>query len=164
MTRHISFRDFDWTLLGVVLLVCSLGIMEIYSASSSTKFAGVHVKQIYWVLAGVVVLFLASLVNYQLLLENAHWFYIGAVVSLVLVLVFGQKYLGARRWILLPGGQHFQPSEWVKLILIVAVAKYLNDVRQRELSVADIVKLGAMVCVPMLLVQKQPDLGTSLTY
>ncbi|MCI0353765.1 MAG: rod shape-determining protein RodA [Acidobacteria bacterium] len=164
MSRHISLRDFDWTLLGVVLLICGLGVMEIYSASASTKFAGVHVKQIYWVLAGVVVLFLASLVNYQLLLENTHWFYLGAVVSLVLVLVFGQKYLGARRWILLPGGQHFQPSEWVKLILILAVAKYLKDVRQKELSVGDIVKLGAIVCVPMLLVQKQPDLGTSLTY
>ncbi|MGH9603775.1 MAG: rod shape-determining protein RodA [Terriglobales bacterium] len=164
MSRHISFRDFDWTLLGVVLLICGLGIMEIYSASANTKFAGVHVKQIYWVLAGVVVLFLASLINYQLLLENAHWFYLGALVSLVLVLVFGQKYLGARRWILLPGGQHFQPSEWVKLILILAVAKYLKDVHTRQLSVADIVKLGALVFVPMLLVQKQPDLGTSLTY
>ncbi|MGH9531387.1 MAG: rod shape-determining protein RodA, partial [Terriglobales bacterium] len=90
--------------------------------------------------------------------------YLGALASLVLVLVFGQKYLGARRWILLPGGQHFQPSEWVKLILILAVAKYLKDVHTRQLSVADIVKLGALVFVPMLLVQKQPDLGTSLTY
>ena len=164
MSRHISFRDFDWTMLGVALLICGLGVMEIYSASASTKFAGVHVKQIYWVLAGVVVLFLVSLVNYQQLLENAHWLYLGAVVSLVLVLVFGQKYLGARRWILLPGGQHFQPSEWVKLILILAVAKYLKDVRTRELEMADVVKLGAMVGIPMLLVMKQPDLGTALTY
>jgi rod shape determining protein RodA len=164
MSRHISFRDFDWALLGVVLMICALGVVEIYSASASTKFAGVHVKQVYWVLAGVVLLFLVSLINYQLLLENAHWFYIGAVVSLVLVLVFGQKYLGARRWILLPGGQHFQPSEWVKLILIVALAKFFMNLRQRQLSIPDIVKAGALVGVPMLLVLTQPDLGTALTY
>ncbi|MCI0354599.1 MAG: FtsW/RodA/SpoVE family cell cycle protein, partial [Acidobacteria bacterium] len=122
MSRHISFRDFDWALLAVVLLICGLGVAEIYSASANTKFAGVHVKQIYWVLAGVLVLFVVSLVNYQKLLENAHWLYLASVVSLVLVLMFGQKYLGARRWIRLPGGQHFQPSEWVKLLLILALA------------------------------------------
>ncbi len=164
MSRHISFRDFDWALLGVVLLICGLGVTEIYSASANTKFAGVHVKQIYWVLGGVVVLFLVSLVNYQSLLENAHWLYLASVVSLVMVLVFGQKYLGARRWIRLPGGQHFQPSEWVKLILILAVAKFFLDMRQKELSFSDIVKAGALVGGPMFLVLVQPDMGTALTY
>jgi rod shape determining protein RodA len=139
-------------------------VAEIYSASANTKFAGVHVRQVYWVLAGVAMLFLVSRINYQLLLENAHWFYLGSVVSLVMVLLLGQKYLGARRWILLPGGQHFQPSEWVKLILILALAKFFLDMRQRELSLTDIVKAGAIVGVPMLLVLAQPDLGTALTY
>ncbi len=164
MSRHASFRDFDWALLGVVLLICALGVTEIYSASAHTKFAGVHVRQVYWVLAGLAVLFVVSRINYQLLLENAHWFYLAAVVSLVMVLLFGQRYLGARRWILLPGGQHFQPSEWVKLILILALAKFFLDIRQRELSVGDIVKAGTIVGVPMLLVLAQPDLGTALTY
>src|SRR5258708_38908797 len=80
------------------------------------------------------------------------------------VAVFGQKYLGAKRWIHMPGGNHFQPSEWVKLILILAVAKYFADMRQRELSWADFMKAGAIVGIPMLLVLKQPDLGTALTY
>ncbi len=80
------------------------------------------------------------------------------------VMVFGQKYLGARRWIKMPGGQHFQPSEWVKLILILAVAKYFADMHQRELSWSDFIKAGAMVGVPMLMVLAQPDLGTALTY
>ena len=56
-----------------------------------------------------------------------HWLYIAAIVSLMCVMLFGQKYLGARRWIKMPGGAHFQPSEWVKLILILAVAKYFAD-------------------------------------
>ena len=80
------------------------------------------------------------------------------------VLVFGQKYLGARRWIKMPGGNHFQPSEWVKLILILAVAKYFADSRRSELSFFDMVKAGLLVGVPMLMVLAQPDLGTALTY
>ena len=79
-------------------------------------------------------------------------------------MIFGQKYLGARRWIKMPGGAHFQPSEWVKLILILAVAKYFADLHQRELSWPDFMKAGAIVLVPMLMVLAaarpghQPDL------
>jgi rod shape determining protein RodA len=72
--------------------------------------------------------------------------------------------LGGRRWIKFPGGIHFQPSEWVKLILILAVARYFWGLVGKELTWADIGKAAAMVCVPMLLVLKQPDLGTALTY
>jgi rod shape determining protein RodA len=164
MARYVSFRDFDYVLLGFVLIICGLGVMEIHSATMHTKFAGAHVKQIYWVLAGVGAMFLVSLVNYQALLDRIHWFYIAGVASLMAVLIFGTKALGARRWIKMPGGNHFQPSEWVKLILILAVAKYFADMRQRELSWGDFVKAGAIVAIPMLLVLKQPDLGTALTY
>src|SRR5229473_4072348 len=164
MSRYVSYRDFDWLLLVFVLIICGLGVMEIQSATQHTKFAGSHVKQVYWVLAGVGMMFLMSLINYQALLEQIHWFYIAGVGSLMGVLVFGQKYLGARRWIKMPGGNHFQPSEWVKLILILAVAKYFAEMRQRELSWSDFMKAGAIVGVPMLMVLRQPDLGTALTY
>ena len=90
--------------------------------------------------------------------------YIASIASLMAVLVFGQKYLGAKRWVRMPGGQHFQPSEWVKLILILAVAKYFADLQERELSWRDFMKAGAIVAIPMLMVLKQPDLGTALTY
>jgi rod shape determining protein RodA len=164
MARYVSYRDFDWLLLIFVLIICALGVMEIHSATIHTKFAGAHVKQMYWVAAGVGMMFLVSLVNYQALLDQIHWFYIASVASLVAVLVFGSKALGARRWIKMPGGNHFQPSEWVKLILILAVAKYFADMRQRELTWPDFLKAGAIVGIPMLLVLKQPDLGTALTY
>jgi rod shape determining protein RodA len=164
MSRYVSFRDFDWLLLGFVLLICGFGIMEIYSATLHTKFAGAHIKQVYWITAGLAVMFLVSLVSYQMVMEHIHWLYLGALGSLIAVRLFGEKYLGARRWIKLPGGQHFQPSEWVKLILILAMAKYFSDMRQRELSWGELIKAGALVAVPMLLVLSQPDLGTSLTY
>ena len=164
MSRYISFRDFDWLLFIFVLVICGLGVMEIHSATLHTKFAGAHVRQVYWIVGGIVGMFLVSLVNYQKLLDRVHWLYIAAIVSLMSVMLFGQKYLGARRWVKLPGGAHFQPSEWVKLILILAVAKYFADLHQRELSWPDFVKAGAIVLVPMLMVLRQPDLGTSLTY
>src|ERR1700757_4677769 len=166
MSRYISFRDFDWVLVGFVLVICGLGVLEIHSATMHTKFAGADRRQLYWIAGGLVGMFLVSLMNYQVLLERVHWMYIVAVASLVAVLIphIGQKYLGARRWIPIPGGGHFQPSEWVKLILILAVAKYFADLQQRELSWSDFIKAGAMVGIPMLMVLAQPDLGTALTY
>jgi rod shape determining protein RodA len=164
MSRYISYRDFDWVLMGFVLAICTLGVLQIHSATEHTKFAGAHIKQIYWILAGVGAMFLMSLLNYQALLETIHWFYLVSLASLIAVLLFGQKYLGARRWIKMPAGAHFQPSEWVKLILILAVAKYFSELHQRELSWSDFLKAGAIVGFPMLMVLAQPDLGTALTY
>ncbi len=164
MSRYISFRDFDWLLFIFVLLICGLGVLEIRSATAHTKFAGAHIKQLYWIAGGVVCMFLMSFVNYQKMLDAVHWMYIVSIASLMTVMIFGQKYLGARRWIKMPGGGHFQPSEWVKLILILAVAKYFADLHQRELSWPDFMKAGAIVGVPMLMVLAQPDLGTALTY
>ena len=167
MRRFVSFRDFDWVLLAFVLVICALGVMEIYSATINTKFVGVHIKQIYWIVAGVGLMLLISLLNYQSLLEQVPWMYVVSVVSLLSVLVFGQKYLGARRWInLRVGGAHFQPSEWVKLILILAMAKYFSEPRpyEQEGQPLDILKAGMLVGAPMLLVLAQPDLGTALTY
>ncbi len=164
MSRYVSFRDFDWLLLVFVLLLCGLGVLEIRSATAHTKFAGAHLKQVYWILGGVAAMFLMSVVSYQVLLERVHWMYIASIASLMAVMIFGQKYLGARRWVKMPAGGHFQPSEWVKLILILAVAKYFADLHHRELSWPDFTKAGAIVGVPMLMVLVQPDLGTALTY
>jgi len=164
MSRYVSYRDFDWLLMGFVLAICGLGVLQIHTATEHTKFAGAHIRQIYWVAAGVGAMFLISLFNYQALLEKIHWFYVVALASLIAVRLFGEKYLGARRWVKIPGGIHFQPSEWVKLILILAVAKYFADLHERELSWSDFLKAGAIVAIPMMLVLVQPDLGTALTY
>jgi rod shape determining protein RodA len=164
MRKFLSFRDFDWVLLGFVLLICGLGVIEIFSTTYGTKFAGSHIKQIYWIIGGLVLMFLVSAINYQVLLENSKWFYLASIVSLVAVMVFGKKYLGARRWVQLPGGQHFQPSEWVKLVLIIALAKYFTEADDRHATLSDVVKAGLIAGIPMALVLKQPDLGTALTY
>ena len=50
MRRFLSLRDFDWLLLGFVLLICALGVLQVYSTTFSTRFAGMHVRQMYWIL------------------------------------------------------------------------------------------------------------------
>jgi len=137
--RYVSFRDFDWVLLTFVLLICLIGVAQIYSATLHTKFAGAYIKQLYWIAGGLALMFLISLVNYEALLDRVHWLYGIALISLVLVLTIGQRYLGARRWIKLPLGVHFQPSEWVKLILILVLAKYFSELRQRDASLGDLI-------------------------
>jgi rod shape determining protein RodA len=163
MRRILSFRDFDWTLLGMVLLLCTISVLEIYSATLHTKYTGFHTKQIFWISGGLVAMFLFAKIDYHKLIDFVPWAYGVCVVALLAVLAVGQKVLGARRWIKV-GPMHFQPSEWVKLILIIAVARYFANLGGRSLTWKDIFKAFALVGIPLLMVLKQPDLGTSLTY
>ena len=163
MRRMLSFRDFDWTLLGMVLLLCTISVLEIYSATLHTKYTGFHTKQIYWICGGLVAMFIFSWIDYHKLIDFVTWAYGVCIVALMAVLVIGQKVLGAKRWIKF-GPMHFQPSEWVKLVLIIAVARYFANLGGRSLTWKDIFKAFALVGAPMLLVLKQPDLGTTLTY
>jgi rod shape determining protein RodA len=164
MTRLSSYRDFDWVLLGFVLLLSLISVLEIKSATLHTKFHGFDHKQIGFLAVGLVLMFLISLIDYHRLLDIAHWAYGISILALVAVLAFGTKVLGGKRWINLGHGVHFQPSEWVKLILIISVARYFWGLAGRELTWADIAKGFALVGIPMALVLKQPDLGTALTY
>jgi rod shape determining protein RodA len=161
--RILSFRDFDWTLLAMVLVLCTISVLEIYSATLHTKYLGFHTKQIYWIAGGLFAMFLFARIDYHKLIDFVPWAYGVFLVSLVAVKIFGVKVLGARRWIRI-GHMQFQPSEWVKLVLIIAVARYFANLGGRSLTWKDIFKALALVGVPMALVLIQPDLGTTLTY
>lgn len=163
MQRLSSYRDFDWVLLGFVLLLSLISVLEIKSATLHTKFHGFDHKQIGFLAIGLVLMFLISLIDYHRLIDVVHWAYGIGILSLIAVALFGTKVLGGKRWISFHG-MHFQPSEWIKLILIVAVARYFWGLTGRDLTWADIGKVSAMVFVPLVFVLKQPDLGTSLTY
>ncbi|MGA2216970.1 MAG: rod shape-determining protein RodA [Terracidiphilus sp.] len=176
----MSFRDFDWALLSVILLLCTISVFEIYSATLHTKYAatpgyfnemkawvpghtGFHTKQIYYIVGGLVAMFIFSKIDYHKLIDFAWWIYGFFLLTLLAVLAFGHKAMGGRRWLKF-GSMQFQPSEWVKLVLILAVARYFANLGGRSLTWRDIFKAFALVGVPLLLVLKQPDLGTSLTY
>ena len=165
MRRFMSFRDFDWSLFGLVSLLCTISVFEIYSATLHTKYVGFHTKQIYWVAGGMIAMFIISRIDYHKLIDFVPWAYGFFLFALCAVLVpgIGHKALGARRWIKL-GPLLFQPSEWMKLVMILAVARYFANLGARSLTWKDIMKAFALVGIPMLLILKEPDLGTALTY
>ena len=165
MRRFLSFRDFDWTLMGVVLMLCTVSVLEIYSATLHTKYADMHVntKQIFWIAGGMVAMFIFAKIDYHRLLDWAPWAYGVCLLALVAVRLVGHKVLGARRWVSI-GPMHFQPSEWVKLVLVLAVARYFANLDARRLTWPDIFKAFALVGIPTLMVLIQPDMGTALTY
>jgi rod shape determining protein RodA len=164
MTRLSSYRDFDWVLLGFVALLSVISVLEIKSATLHTKFHGFETKQVEFLIAGVALMFIISLIDYHRLLDISPYAYGISIISLIAVKLVGTKVLGARRWINLGGGAHFQPSEWVKLVLIIVMARYFWSLAAHELSWKDITKAGLLVGIPMVLVLIQPDLGTTLTY
>jgi rod shape determining protein RodA len=161
MRRFLSFRDFDWTLLCMVLVLCTLSVLEIYTATMHTKYAGFYTKQMLWIAGGLVSMFIFSKIDYHRLLDWSPWAYGVCLVALVAVKLVGHRVLGAKRWISV-GPMHFQPSEWVKLILVLA--RYFANLGGRSLTWKEIFKVFALVGLPMLLVLIQPDLGTTLTY
>jgi len=158
-----SLRDLDWPLLIVTLALCTLGVLQIYSATLGTKWEDAWWKQIIWVGTGLAMMWVVATFDYHSLLGRVIYFYIAAVVLLLTTAVIGNKVFGSTRWIHV-GGFTLQTSEFVKIVLILLIAKYLTDVKAGNLEWKDLAKMGAFVGVPMVLVMKEPDLGTALTY
>lgn len=164
MARYRAARDLDWPLMAIALIVAAIGVLQIYSATHGTGFAGVWWRQCFYVAAGLVLLWLAASVDYHTLLNQAPVYYWASIVGLVVVLLLGKEVSGGRRWIPLPGNFHLQVSEFVKVVLILQVARYLSDLKGDHLEARDLLKLGVLTALPAALVMKQPDLGTALSY
>ncbi len=164
MRRYLSFRDFDWALLLMVLVLCVLSVLEIYSATHLIpKYRGFHTKQMYWIAAGLIAMFAISKIDYHRLIDVVGWLYGVFFLLLIAVKLVGHRALGGKRWLKV-GPVLFQPSEWFKLVLILLVARYFANLGGQSLTWRDILKAMGLVGVPMLLVLMQPDLGTALTY
>jgi rod shape determining protein RodA len=155
-------RDYDWWLLAILATICALGVIEIYSATHGSSLAGMHMKQMRWLAIGFIVMFALSRLDYHLILDQAPILYLVGVTALVAVLLFGHTRFGAKRWIPFLGGEVFQVSELVKLIIIIVLARFFAEVRSDELSLRDLIKAGLLVGLPLALILKQPDLGTAL--
>ena len=90
--------------------------------------------------------------------------YVLSLALLVVVLLMGKQVFGSTRWIPLAPGFRLQVSEFVKLVIILLVARFMTELHGDNLELRDLLKVLALIVVPMLLVIKEPDLGTSLTY
>jgi rod shape determining protein RodA len=163
MAQYRSIRDLDWPLTITTLVISAIGILQIYSATHDTVWEDAWWKQGLWILAGLAVMWTVSRVDYHTLLSQAFVFYFLSIAGLVAVLIIGKQVFGSRRWIPLPGF-HLQISEFVKTVIILLVARYLTEMKSDRVEGRDLLKLGGLVAAPVLLVMKQPDLGTALCY
>jgi rod shape determining protein RodA len=165
MARYLSSRDIDWPLLLITVAVCGVGVLQIYSATMDTDFHGAWWKQVIYICGGLVLMYVILSVDYHTLLHNVPMLYAGSVLALIVTYAIGASAFGSKRWIPVGGGLHLQVSEFVKVVIILFVARYLTDyVKTDELEIREMAILSGMVLVPTVLVLKQPDLGTSLTY
>ena len=154
--------EFDWTLMAIVGAICAIGVLEIYSSTHASGMAGLQWKQVMWIAVGLAGMFVISRIDYHTLMDQAPALYLIGIAGLVVVLLIGFSRLGAKRWISLGGGVTLQVSEIMKLIIIIVLARYFTEVRTDRLTLRDLLKVGALTLVPMVLILKQPDLGTAL--
>jgi rod shape determining protein RodA len=161
MNETTTTRDYDWWLLAIVTAICALGVLEIYSATHGSALVGMHTKQIRWLVIGFVLMFVLSRIDYHLIMDQAPVLYIVGIAALAAVLLVGHTRFGAKRWIPVLG-EFLQVSELVKLIIIIVLARFFAEVRTDELSLQDLIKAGLLVGIPLVLILKQPDLGTAL--
>jgi len=155
-------QDFDWILLAIVGAISGLGVLEIYSSTHASPMAGMQWKQLIWIGIGIAGMFLISRVDYHSLMDQAPALYLIGVAGLLVVLVLGYSRLGAKRWISLGGLVNLQVSEIMKLIIIIVLARYFAEVHTDRLTLTDLAKISALTLIPVVLILKQPDLGTAL--
>jgi rod shape determining protein RodA len=161
---RFSLRDYDWPMLMIVLAICSTGVLQIYSATLGTVWQDSWWKQILYIIAGVILLGVVAVVDYHSIMTQLTPLYLLSVAGLVAVLLIGKTAFNSTRWIALPGGVHLQVSEFAKLVIVLVVARFMTDLRSEVLELPDLLKISGLIAVPMLLIAKEPDLGTALTY
>lgn len=163
MSPYNSIRDVDWGLLLTSLAICVLGVVQIFSATRGTVWQDAWWKQILFIGAGLFLMWMVTLVDYHTLMRHVPLMYGVSAASLLAVLLVGKQAFGSTRWIPV-AGTHLQVSEFVKLVIILMVARFMTELRTESLELRDLLKIGGLVVVLMLLVIKEPDLGTALTY
>lgn len=162
MAQDRSVRDFDWWLLAISLVLCAVGILQIYSATLDSKWRDAWWKQVIWLVISLIAMWLLTQIDYHTLLGQVPILYAVSIALLVITL-FSTRVLGASRWVGY-GMFKFQVSEFFKIVVVLMVAKYLAELKSDRLEARDLLRLAGFIGVPMILVMVQPDLGTSLTY
>jgi len=155
-------RNFDWFFFALVIAVCLLGLQNLYSASVQTGLFTFK-RQVVWFVLGAFASFSVSLIDYRVLERYAHHLYVLCMFFLLAVLFVGKEVAGSTSWISIGGAVSIQPSEFAKIAVVLALARfYGSDYEGGPYSLADLIKPMAAVGVPVGLILLQPDLGTSL--
>jgi rod shape determining protein RodA len=158
-------ENFNWGLLALTFVFAALGIITLYSAVTAGPASvqnTLYMKQMTWYMAGLLAMIPCIMVNYRVLERWAYVIYFGCIGLLVHVLLFGRYAGGSRRWIDL-GAFSLQPSELIKIAVVIVLAQYYaRRGRISGLNLRDLLWPIVLVAVPFILIVRQPDLGTSL--
>ncbi len=164
MFRSRFWKNFDWILLGIALLLVVIGLIVIYSTSfkaANLTAPVVALHQLYFAGISLVVLIVVARIDYRSLSQLTPLLYGGMILSLLLVFLLGKTAQGATRWIDI-GFFQFQPSEIAKLIVIIVLAKYFSANYEFMENPRHLAVSLVYAAIPALLVLIQPDLGTAL--
>ena len=163
MLDQRRFANLPWGMVALIFAIALIGLATVYSATYTSKGpSSLYYRQLVWLAIGVIVMLLALVVDYHTVARYAYVLYAASLVLLLLVMAFGKTGMGAQRWLAI-GPFAFQPSELAKLSVTLALARYFaEDPKRGGYDLRDLAIPGVMVMVPLVLVLKQPDLGTAL--
>jgi len=159
------FKNVDWFLVLIPLLLTLIGILFIYSTGITVtgENTNKYLRQLVWVGISIGFMIVILWVDYYRWVELSSYFYILGIVLLVLTLLVGKNIRGSRSWFGV-GGLGIQASEVMKIFVILFLAKYLANAPVIEKRIQAFVMSALIVLVPVGLILLQPDLGTSLVY
>jgi rod shape determining protein RodA len=156
----------DWVLFGLVLLISLFGIVNLYSTGQAAGYPDLYITQLYFLVFGSCGAFAVAVIDYRHYEQLGYILYGIGILLLVLVLIpgIGTEVNNARRWISFGSAfPRFQPSEIMKVLLVIGLAKFLHpDPHTEGRRLTDIVIPGAMTGLVMILILEEPDLGTAL--
>jgi rod shape determining protein RodA len=156
------FKAMDWVLISEVLALSVIGFLIVFSATShNAEIAQLWKKQLFWFSISIFGMWVFSKIDYRFWIEASYIFYWIAIVSLLAVLAIGDETNGAKRWIKL-GILSYQPSELAKLSVLLVLARYIGSKTVELFYLGKLFFLLAMLGVPLILILKQPDLGSAL--
>jgi rod shape determining protein RodA len=156
--RH---RDIDWVLLLAAAALAAIGVSAL--ASATGPIAALANRQITWIALGALALVIFLAVDYRAWGDLSPVLFGGGCAVLVGVLVAGHRVNGSKSWITV-GPLNLQPSEFMKICTVLAVAKILAETRRESLGLGTIAAVAGVIGIPMALVLLQPDMGTELTF
>src|SRR5207248_2918540 len=158
-----ELRDFDWLVAALAIAIVSFGAWEIHNAQPTETF---WQKQLIGLGIAFVAMLAIAFTDYRRLVEIAPILYALGLVLLVVVLVpgIGMKINGQRCWIKLPGVGQFQPSEFVKIPVVLMLARYFGKHRTGGLTWKEFIVGSVILALPMGLIMLEPDVGQAITY
>jgi rod shape determining protein RodA len=157
------YRQFDAVMFFCMLALIGLGVLMIYSATFQSASQEMYIRQLQWLFAAMILFFILLNIDYHRIADSAFPIYLGSLLLLVAVLIFGKRISGAKSWFSL-GYFNFQPSEIAKISAVLFLAKYLSDETRMFLVFRDFVMAGVIMLIPMFLIILQPDMGTTITF